>query len=127
MIVREYNWADFDDVSRIHRAQNLDYELPDLFSPMIIVKTVAMAGSELVGAAFLRLTSEAFLLIDPRAEKKAHIFMALHDNARQKAAQAGLDDANAWLPPQMAEKFGYQLMRLGWRRQDWPSFSREVR
>lgn len=127
MIVREYNWSDIDEVSRIHKAQNLGYELPDLFSPMLVVKKVAMEGSEIVGAAFLRLTSEAYVVIDPEAEKRAKIFFALHENVRQKAALVGLDDVNAWLPPQMADKFGHQIMRLGWKRQQWPSFSREVR
>lgn len=82
----------------------------------------ARAGnSRLLGAAFLRLTAEAYLLLDPRAgtpRERWQWLLALHEAARRDAWQRGLEDVHAWLPPPIAQNFGRRLERLGWRRDD---------
>jgi hypothetical protein len=75
----------------------------------------------------LRLTSEAYFLLDPRAgtpRDRWQALLMLHEAARTDAARRGLADAHAWLPPQVANAFGRRLARLGWFREPWPSFSR---
>jgi hypothetical protein len=75
----------------------------------------------ILGAAFLRLTAEAYLLLDPRAgtpRERWQWLLTLHEAARRDAWQRGLEDAHAWLPPPIAQKFGRRLERLGWRRDD---------
>jgi len=77
--------------------------------------------SRILGAALLRLTAEAYLLLDPRAgtpRERWQWLLALHEAARRDAWQRGLEDVHAWLPPRIAEKFGRRLERLGWRRDD---------
>lgn len=75
----------------------------------------------ILGAAFLRLTAEAYLLLDPRAgtpRERWQWLLALHEAARRDAWLRGLEDVHAWLPPRIAQKFGRRLERLGWRRDD---------
>lgn len=75
----------------------------------------------ILGAALLRLTAEAYLLLDPRAgtpRDRWQWLLALHEAARRDAWQRGLEDVHAWLPPPIAQKFGRRLARLGWRRDD---------
>lgn len=75
----------------------------------------------ILGAALLRLTAEAYLLLDPRAgtpRDRWQWLLALHEAARRDAWQRGLEDVHAWLPPPIAQKFGRRLERLGWRRDD---------
>jgi hypothetical protein len=87
-------------------------------------------SSRVIMAVLQRLTAETYLLHDPGAgtpRQRWQNFLALHDAALRDAAARGLDDAQAFLPPQIARSFGRRLARLGWMRDPWPCFSRHVR
>jgi len=91
----------------------------------------AEAGSSLiVGAAFLRLTAEAYLLLDPHAgtpQQRWRWLLALHAAAERDAWQRGLADVHAWLPPQIAQRFGKRITQLGWRRDDaWTPYCKKL-
>jgi hypothetical protein len=151
MHIREYTAADLESLRRLHSAQGMPYQFPDLTNPLFLTKLViernspeadsreagerdsasfGVADREIVGAILLRLTSEAYFLLDPRAgtpRDRWQALLMLHEAARTDAARRGLDDAHAWLPPQVANAFGRRLSRLGWFREPWPSFSRSTR
>jgi hypothetical protein len=140
MLVREYTEDDLDALRAIHAAQGFDYALPDLSNPLFVTKLVladaagtkgkgAGAGSSavtdqsgrIIGAALLRLTAEAYLLLDPKAgtpRERWQWLLALHAAAERDAWHRGLEDVHAWLPPPIAKKFGKRIERLGWRRDD---------
>ncbi len=83
--------------------------------------TSSPSSDRILGAALLRLTAEAYLLLDPRAgtpRERWQWLLALHEAARRDAWQRGLEDVHAWLPPPIVQKFGRRLVRLGWRRDD---------
>ena len=83
-----------------------------------------------VGAALLRLTAEAYLLLDPHAgtpRERWQDLLALHAAAERDAWQRGLEDVHAWLPPPIAAKFGKRLARLGWIRDDtWTPYCKKL-
>ncbi len=85
---------------------------------------------KILGAAFLRLTAEAYLLLDPRAgtpRERWQWLLALHAAAERDAWQRGLEDVHAWLPPPIARKFGKRLARLGWLRDDaWTPYCKRL-
>ena len=84
-------------------------------------ETASKSSSRILCAAFLRLTAEAYLLLDPRVgtpRERWQWLLALHEAARRDAWLRGLEDVHAWLPPPIAQKFGRRLERLGWRRDD---------
>jgi hypothetical protein len=142
MLVREYSERDLDALRAIHAAQGFDYAFPDLRNPLFVTKIVVsdpdvapgfspasssadsqggVTQDRILGAALLRLTAEAYLLLDPRAgtpRERWQWLLALHEAARRDAWRRGLEDVHAWLPPRIAEKFGRRLARLGWRRDD---------
>jgi hypothetical protein len=151
MHIREYTAADLESLRRLHSAQGMPYQFPDLTNPLFLTKLVierdspdadsreageressscdVSANREIVGAILLRLTSEAYFLLDPRLgtpRDRWQALLMLHEAARTDAARRGLDDAHAWLPPQVANAFGRRLSRLGWFREPWPSFSRST-
>jgi hypothetical protein len=146
MHIREYTAADLESLRRLHSAQGMPYQFPDLTNPLFLTKLVierdspgadgreasdssGNAGREVLGAILLRLTSEAYFLLDPHAgtpRDRWQSLLMLHEAARTDAARRGLDDAHAWLPPQIANAFGRRLTRLGWFREPWPSFSRST-
>ena len=133
----------------MHAAQGFGYPLPDLESPLFLSKLVLEDDSEdleprreeadqksprestsrVTMAILQRLTAETYLLHDPTAgtpRRRWQSFLALHDAARRAAAAHGLDDVQAFLPPQIARAFGRRLARLGWTRDPWPCFSRRI-
>ncbi len=146
MHIREYQESDLVALRAIHAAQGFDYALPDLCNPLFVTKLVladdvvapgfspacfetcasenkdaALKGGatqiKILGAAFLRLTAEAYLLLDPRAgtpRERWQWLLALHAAAERDAWQRGLKDVHAWLPPPIAQKFGKRIARLGW-------------
>jgi len=130
MLVREYQDSDLAQLRAIHVAQGFDYALPDLSNPLFVTKEVLASDGAIVGAAFLRLTAEAYLLLDPRAgtpRKRWQWLLALHAAAERDAWQRGLEDVHAWLPPPIAKKFGKRLERLGWLRDDaWTPYCKKL-
>jgi hypothetical protein len=160
MLIREYSEADLAALRAIHAAQGFDYALPDLRNPLFVTKLLLLnenvappfraasvplndeaasrdAGlkpgatqERILGAAFLRLTAEAYLLLDPRAgtpRERWQWLLALHAAAERDAWQRGLEDVHAWLPPSIAQKFGKRLARLGWVRDDvWTPYCKKL-
>ncbi len=122
MQVREYKESDLAQVKAIHASQGFDYEFPDLSNPLFLTKLVLTDDDQkIVGAALLRLTAEAYLLLDPKTgtpRERWQSLRALHAAAHCDAWQRGLEDVHAWLPPTIATKFGRRLQRLGWIRDD---------
>jgi len=78
----------------------------------------------------LRLTAEAYLLLDPDAgspREKWESLLALHEVTRRDALARGLEDVHAWLPPAITKKFGKRLTRLGWVRDDeWTPYCKRL-
>lgn len=125
MVVREYREDDLAQLKRIHAAKNFPYAFPDLQNPLFVTKIVLTDGEsddeKICGAALLRLTAEAYLLLDPERgtpRERWQALLALHEATRRDAWQRGLEDVHAWLPPAIAEKFGRRLTKLGWLRDD---------
>ncbi len=149
MQVREYRESDLAALRAIHAAQGFEYPLPDLRNPLFVTKLVlaaddnetdgcgvdAAAGTEppqekIIGAALLRLTAEAYLLLDPQAgtpRQRWQWLLQLHAAAERDAWQRGLEDVHAWLPPPIAQTFGKRIARLGWRRDDaWTPYCKRL-
>ena len=89
------------------------------------------AGQGIVGAALLRLTAEAYLLLDPKAgtpRQRWEWLLGLHALTEREAVRRGLEDVHAWLPPEIAAKFGRRLTRLGWVRDDeWTPYCKRLK
>ncbi len=134
MLVRPYEETDLTQLKRIHAAQNFPYAFPDVQSPLFLTKIVLTDGEgsdeNIRGAALLRLTAEAYLLLDPASgtpRERWQSLLALHEAARRDAWQRGLEDVHAWLPPPIAKKFGRHLTKLGWLRDDaWAPYCKRL-
>jgi len=134
MLVREYKPEDLPELRRIHAAQNFPYAFPDLQNPLFLTKIVLTDGEsaneKIRGAALLRLTAEAYLLLDPTQgtpRERWQSVLALNEAARRDAWQRGLEDVHAWLPPTIAKKFGRRIERLGWLRDDvWTPYCKRL-
>lgn len=134
-VVREYQEKDLAALRAIHAAQGFEYALPDLSNPLFVTKLVlakktSEGQEEITGAALLRLTAEAYLLLDPRLgtpRERWHWLRALHDATQRDAWLRGLEDVHAWLPPPISARFGKHIERLGWVRDDaWTPYCKRL-
>jgi hypothetical protein len=149
MHTREYKQSDLAQLKAIHASQGFDYQFPDLSNPLFVTKLVLTdtgdyanenrrqdAGAtdntneKILAAAFLRLTAETYLLLDPHAgtpRARWQSLLALHAATHRDAWTRGLEDVHAWLPPPIAQKFGRRLQRLGWIRDDvWTPYCKKL-
>ncbi len=148
MQIREYRESDLAALRAIHAAQGFDYPLPDLSNPLFVTKLIlsesqAEANEEspsakidtpqqekIIGAAFLRLTAEAYLLLEPKAgtpRERWQWLLQLHAATERDAWNRGLEDVHAWLPPPIAQKFGKRITPLGWNRDDaWTPYCKRL-
>jgi hypothetical protein len=129
MHVRAYTDADLEALRAWHAAQGFGYAFPDLSDPLFLVRTVVEDEGRPRMAALLRLTAEAYLLADPREgppRQRWRWLLALHEAVRQEAASRGLADVQAFLPPRVARAFGRRLGSLGWRRDPWACYTRQL-
>jgi hypothetical protein len=137
MQVREYRESDLATLRAIHEAQGFEYPLPDLSNPLFVTKLILSNENEagapqekIIGAALLRLTAEAYLLLDPKAgtpRERWQWLLQLHAATERDAWQRGLEDVHAWLPPPIAQRFGKRITQLGWNRDDtWTPYCKRL-
>jgi len=115
----------------MHRQQKFDYPFPDLSDPIFVSKLVLETDAgEIAMASLARLTCEMYLLMDPGSgspRDRHDRLTKLHAAGEVDLAARGLDDAHAWLPPQVAKRFGRRLENFGWTRDDrWTPYCRRL-
>jgi hypothetical protein len=128
MRIREFTEADLESLRRMHGRQGFDYAFPDLRGPIFVSKLVLEDDAgQVVTASLARLTCEMYLLKDSDASESSSAgnpqeryarLLALHQAGERDLQARGLDDAHAWLPPPIAQRFGRRLAKLGWIRED---------
>lgn len=131
MEIRQVRESDAPRLRELFDAQGFDYALPDFRSPEFMACLVVCDERDqpvlVVGA---RRTVELYLLSDPKwatPRWRLEALKLMHTAMQERLAQIGIQDAHIWIPPAICKSFGRRLMRcFGWRRQLWPSFSREV-
>jgi hypothetical protein len=126
-MIRDYEPKDFEAVKSIYKAQGFDYSIPDLTSPLVLVKKVREVDGRVVAAMFLRLTAEAFLVCSGSPVEKGRAIEQLQPEVIGEAWVKGLSDVVCVIPPEISESFAPVLERMGWAHdRDWPMYSRST-
>ena len=124
-MIRDYEPRDLEAIKTIYNEQGFDYALPDLSSPLVLVKKVREVDGRVVAAMFLRITAETFLLVQGSPVEKGRAIEELQPEAIGEAWGKGLADIVCVIPPEIAESFAPVLERMGWSRdRGWPMWSR---
>jgi len=131
--IRNYEPGDLAALKEMHSRQGFGYAFPDIEQPLFLTKLVLgreAVGKGIAGAALLRLTAEAYLLLDPEdgsPRERWQRLLVLHEATRREALARGLEDVHAWLPPEIGKKFGRRLRRLGWVKDDeWIPYCKKL-
>ncbi len=129
--IRPYRQEDLPELERIHKAQGFNYAFPDLENQSYFIKLVGVDDDgKIVAGAIAHLTAEIFFLLDPKdgtPEERFKRFEQIEAEGRRVAwYPGGLDDVYAMLPPPIEKRFGKRLMSLGWVKNLWKCYSREL-
>jgi hypothetical protein len=126
-MIRDYQPEDAQAIKDIYQSQGFDYALPDLSSPLLLVKKVREVDGRVVGAMFLRITAETFLLVDGSPVTKGRSIEELQPEVIRAAWEKGLSDVVCVVPPEIENDFSPVLTRMGWAKErPWPLYSRSV-
>src|ERR1700679_1795200 len=129
MIVRDYEpTTDTAAIEQLHRDMGVDYKLPDVDSALFVVKKVYELDGKVVGAEFLKIQAEAYLMLDCRLDtvEKTRVIAHLSHAVEREAYNRGLDTLVAYIPEDISTKFTKRLNLLGWdkARKGWITWFR---
>lgn len=126
-MIRDLQPEDLDAVLHIHRKQGFAYAVPDLTSPLVLVKKVREVDGRVVAAMFLRLTAETFLVTTGSPVERGRAVEELQPEVLREAYEKGLSEIVCVVPPEISESFAPVLSRMGWERtREWPMFQRNL-
>lgn len=124
-MIRDYRPEDRDALVTIHAEMGLDYQFPDLNSPLFLVKKVREVDGRVTDAMLLRISAETYLLTAGGPKEKMAAMEELQPAVLREAWIKGLDDVYAVIPPGIIERFRKRLKQLGWAKdRPWEMWSR---
>lgn len=126
-MIRDLRPEDIETVKDIQKAQGFEYPMPNLTSPLILVKKVREVDGRVVAAMFLRLTAETFLVTTGSPVVIGRSWEELQAEVTREAYEKGLSEIVCVVPPEIVESFAPAMERLGWEKtKGWPMFQRDL-
>ena len=126
-MIRPYRESDFEAVKKMHAASGLPPTcMPNLASELMIVKICTEEAGKVVQFGGVRLTGEAFTLVDhgfETPEKRYFLLEQLIAQGLRRSAEYGIEDVSAWLPPVVEKSFGSRLIEMGWIKSPWANYT----
>lgn len=124
-MVRELRESDIEVLKEIHREQGIDYQFPDLTSPLFFIKKVYEVDGKITGALVLKICAETALLVRGGPQEKMTAMQELQEAVLNEAYLKGLDEIHASIPE---IGFDRRLKQLGWEkdRPGWQLWSRRT-
>ena len=116
-----------DDIPKLQEiADKTGFPYPDLLGENIEgVCVVEDEHGNIVAACAAKRLLELYLYCGAgKPVQKTQAIRLLHEHLAAQLKEKGYDDANVFLPPSLAEKFGRRLERsFGWMKA-WPSWTK---
>lgn len=128
-MIRAYQESDFEAIRRMHLDSGLNYDLPNLQDPRVILKQVVEDEEGIHVAAFLRQTHEAYLFCDKHwrnPQWRLETIKTLQESVRAEARHKGVKEVWLWCPSAIEKQFGSRLVEMGWEKLPWPTYSQNV-
>ena len=131
IVVRNLRPDDVPIIKSIHEATRLDYQFPDIQSPLFLITKVLEVDGVVRQAGGAYLQCELYLWADPSEwalpDEKLDGIRQLERAVISDLYLNGIDCAVLWLPPGM-ERFGERLEDLGFTkdRDGWRTYSKNT-
>jgi hypothetical protein len=116
MLVRPYTEADLDTFKRIHADSKLDYKMPNLASPLFIVRTVIERAGRPTTLLAGKIDVETYLMTSGTAAERLEDIEAAQERFLADLWEKGIDNCYCGVPASVNRHFGKHMERLGWER-----------
>ena len=127
MKIQVYEPQHLGTLKAIHAKRGLPPAcFPDADNPLFFIRRVIEKDGKAAAAAFVKLTCEPFLLLDPdlRDREAKQYISILADVVEAAVRKHGIEDATVWLPPSAeTEGFVQVLEQIGFKKSPWQSYS----
>jgi uncharacterized protein YktB (UPF0637 family) len=131
--IRNYEEKDFAQVKALHEAMGLDYRMPDLQSPLFIIRQVAELDGKIVAVGAAKIETELYMWLnrsvgDP--ETRWDAVRQLNESVMDEAHWSkGIDNCVCWVPKEVEKSFAKRLSAMGFKpdRDGWHSWSRPTK
>ena len=133
MPVREYRASDLEEIKHIHEDSGIDYQLPDLSSPLFIVRKVVEADGHILVAGAAKLQVELYIWVNHNRgtpEERYEGLKEMNEAAMKELYwDKGVDEAVCWVPVQLEKSFAKRLGELGLTRdrEEFHTWSRKTK
>jgi len=99
LTIRDIQIKDLMKLDKFHHEEGELFPLPDLGNKLYFSQKAIAEDSKILGFGFLKLTSEACLILDPKLSKldRAALIIALIDEMIKELKTMGLDDTHVFL------------------------------
>lgn len=115
-LVRPYRSEDLDAIRRIHADSKLDYRLPNLESPLFLVKTVVERDGKPTTLLAGKIDVECYLMTSGDALSRLQDIEAAQSRFLHELWMKGVDSVYCGVPAVVNRHFGKHMERLGWER-----------
>lgn len=90
----------------------IEFPFPDIKNPMYISNKIVIDNGEIVGAGFVRLTSEGILILDKERSKivRAKAAVSIVEGLKDSVKKFGLDECHVFVQDVNVQRF---LGKLG--------------
>jgi hypothetical protein len=126
-MIRPYGKEDLAAITRIHAQSGLPPACcPNPANDLFVVKVVADEKGKVVQAGFVKITGEAYVLVDHEfgtPDQRLEIMESLVIRGLYNAAMKGFEDVSCWIPPLVEKSFAPRLKALGFERSPWQSYT----
>lgn len=127
MIVRPYTDADFQAFQRVHAESGLDYKMPDLSSPLFVVKMVVERAGKPTTLIAGKLEVESYLMVSGTPESKWQDIRELQKPYLDALWEKGLDSTFCVVHPEVDKRFAKRMSSLGWQQnRNWLPWERST-
>ena len=121
MTIRPLELADLPYIYQMYDASGYPYEMPHL-GRMESVMVIEQDGEPIMAAGAEKICQLYLWAKEMPPTMKLHGIRMLHDGMASALREKGYTDANAFLPPSIAKRFGRRLERtFNWAR-NWSSW-----
>jgi len=136
-MIRTFTAGDLSRAKEIHAANGLDErcfpnltiktkEGEDVSNPLFVTAAVYEHDGKAALMGFLKITSEAYLLIDHTIGTPEERWAWLQEGMEHlkfEGWKRGLEQITCFVPPEIEESFAKRLIDLGFQKSPWQSYT----
>jgi hypothetical protein len=116
-MVRLYQPQDLDAIRKIHKSSGLDYQMPNLDSPLFLSKIVVEREGQPTTLLAGRIEVEAYLVTSGKPRERWEDIQLAQGAFLEDLWAKGIDNAMCSVPPEVDRHFAKRMTSLGWEPQ----------